>query len=60
VVRLRSKLVERGFTLVPLAMYFKRGWVKLELGLAKGKKKEDKREYLKEKEARKEIKKYWR
>lgn len=37
-------LVERrGFTLVPLAMYWKKGMAKLEIGLAKGKKLHDKR-----------------
>jgi SsrA-binding protein len=56
--RLRSKLAERGFTLVPLMVYFKRGWAKMELGLGKGKTQYDKREALKKKEAKKEISKY--
>jgi len=56
--RLRSKLVERGFTLIPLMVYFKRGFAKLELGLAKGKTKYDKRQTLRKKEANKEISKY--
>ena len=44
-------LVERqGYTLIPLAMYWKRAWVKLEFGLAKGKKEHDKREDLKDRE----------
>ena len=34
---------QRGYTLIPLAMYWKRGRAKLEVGLAKGKKKQDKR-----------------
>jgi SsrA-binding protein len=44
--RLAVKLNERGFTLVPLALYFKHGRVKVELGLAKGKRLYDKREAL--------------
>ncbi len=44
-------LVERqGYTLIPLAMYWTRAWVKLEIGLAKGKKEHDKRSDLKERE----------
>lgn len=44
-------LIERkGFTLVPLNLYWKRGRVKLSLGLAKGKKQHDKRQSLKEKD----------
>ena len=44
-------LVERqGYTLVPLALYWKNAWVKIEIGLAKGKKGHDKRDDLKERE----------
>ncbi|MEF9438602.1 MAG: SsrA-binding protein SmpB [Candidatus Mariimomonas ferrooxydans] len=53
--KLWGKLSQRGFTLVPLRMYFKRGKAKLEIGLAKGKRKYEKRQTLKEKEARREI-----
>jgi len=42
--RLIGKVAERGFTLVPLRLYLKRGLVKVEIGLAKGKKQYDKRE----------------
>lgn len=42
--RLIGKVAERGFTLVPLRVYLKRGLVKVEIGLAKGKKLYDKRE----------------
>jgi SsrA-binding protein len=47
--RLIGKTTERGFTLIPLRIYFKRGWAKVELGLAKGKKLIDKREKIKQK-----------
>ena len=40
---------------MPLKMYLKRGWIKVLLGLAKGKKLHDKRESLKRKQANREI-----
>ena len=44
-------LVERqGYTLIPLSLYWKNAWVKIEIGLAKGKKEHDKRDDLKERE----------
>lgn len=42
--KIRPKLEERGLTLVPLRLYFKRGMVKVELGLGRGKKLHDKRQ----------------
>ena len=54
IIKLRNKLQQRGYTLVPLSIYFKRGWAKVEIGLAKGKKKFDKREDLKTKQANRE------
>ncbi len=53
--RLRPKLAERGFTLVPLSLYFKAGRAKVELGLARGKKQYDKRQTLKKREQDREI-----
>jgi SsrA-binding protein len=47
--RLIGKVQERGFTLIPLRLYFSDGKAKVELGLAKGKKLFDKRESLKRK-----------
>jgi len=44
--RLLGKLAQRGYTLVPLSVYFKGGRSKVELGLGKGKKRGDKREDL--------------
>ncbi|ALC82366.1 MULTISPECIES: SsrA-binding protein SmpB [Bacillus] len=46
---------EQGYTLVPLKLYLKNGFVKVLLGLGKGKKKYDKREDLKQKAAKREI-----
>ena len=53
--RLKPKLAERGFTLVPLSLYFKGGRAKVELGLARGKKLYDKRQSLKKREQDREI-----
>jgi SsrA-binding protein len=53
--RLFGKAQIRGYTLLPLKIYFKNGLAKVELALGKGKKSHDKREALKKKEARREI-----
>jgi SsrA-binding protein len=53
--RLVGKVAERGLTLVPLRLYFKHGRAKLELGLARGKKLHDKRETIRERDARREL-----
>ena len=53
--RLVGKIAERGLTLIPLRLYFKDGRVKLELGLARGKKLHDKRESIREREVRREV-----
>jgi len=52
--RLIGKVERAGFTLVPLDMHFVRGRIKLEIGLAKGKKQHDKREAEKEKDWQRE------
>ena len=52
--KIESKIKERGFTLVPLSMYFKDGRAKVELGLARGKKTYDKRNALAERQANRE------
>lgn len=53
--RLTSKIAQKGFTLVPLSMYFRKRWAKVEIGLCRGKQDEDKRESLKRKDADKEA-----
>ncbi len=52
--RLESKVNERGFTLIPLSLYFKDGRAKVEIALARGKKTYDKRHALAEKQAERE------
>jgi len=54
--RLYGKTAERGFTLVPTRMYFKRGKAKVEIGLAKGKLLHDKRDDIKARDAQMDIK----
>ncbi len=51
-----GKASEQGLTLVPLRMYFKNGYAKVEIAVAKGKKLYDKREDQKKKDAQKDIK----
>jgi SsrA-binding protein len=53
--RLQGKVLERGLTLVPLAIYFRDGWAKVKLALARGKKLFDKREDVKRREAQREA-----
>ena len=48
--RLREKITQKGATIVPLKLYWARGRVKLEIGLAKGKKAHDKRQDIKDKD----------
>jgi len=53
--RLSGKVAAKGFTLIPLKIYFKDSFAKVEIGLARGKKLFEKRDTIKEKEARREI-----
>jgi len=53
--RLIGKTEEKGYSLIPLKVYFSGSYAKVELALAKGKKKVDKRRSLKEKELKKEM-----
>jgi SsrA-binding protein len=50
ILKLGGKVTEKGFTLVPLKAYFKNGRVKVEIGLARGKRSHDKRESIKRKD----------
>ena len=53
--RLYGKIREKGLSVIPLRLYFKDGLVKVEIGLAKGKKLYDKREDLKAKDSQREM-----
>jgi len=59
ITRIESKLKEKGYTLIPLRMYFnEKSLVKIEIGLAKGKKLHDKRDSIKQKDVEREMKRY--
>jgi SsrA-binding protein len=53
--KLIGKVEQKGLTLVPLKMYLKRGWVKVDLGLARGKKLYDKRDDLKQRQDKRDM-----
>ncbi len=53
--KLIGKTKESGLTLIPLKLYFERCWVKVDLGLCKGKKLHDKREAISERDAKREM-----
>jgi SsrA-binding protein len=53
--RLIGKTEEKGYTLIPLKLYFRDQHVKVELGLAKGKKKYDKRETMRRRDEEREM-----
>ncbi|MBF0474054.1 MAG: SsrA-binding protein SmpB [Nitrospirae bacterium] len=53
--KLTGRAKEKGYTLVPLKVYLKGQLIKLEIGLAKGKKQFEKREQIKEREVKREI-----
>lgn len=55
--KLQGKIKEKGYTLVPLQVYFKDGKVKVEVGLARGKKLYDKREAIARKDQKREAEK---
>ena len=53
--KMRGKIAEKGYTLIPLKVYFKGSLVKVEIGLAKGKKLYDKRQDIAKKDQRREA-----
>ena len=57
IARLMGKTIIRGYTLIPLKIYFKRGKAKVDLALGKGKKVHDRRDDIKKREADREMEK---
>jgi SsrA-binding protein len=55
IAKLAVKSGERGLTLVPLSIYFKKGMAKVEISIAKGRKTYDKREAMKKKDAKRDM-----
>jgi SsrA-binding protein len=58
--RINRRVEEKGFTLIPLSFYFKKGRVKVELGLCKGRKAYDKRATIREKDLKREVEREFR
>ena len=56
IMRLKSITEKKGMTLIPLAIYLKGSWIKLTIGIGKGKKLHDKREADKQRDIKREIK----
>ena len=58
-LKLEAKIKEKGYSIIPLRIFFnERGFVKMELGLGKGKKQYDKRETIKQRDTDREMKRY--
>ena len=55
IMRLLGKVKQDGYSLIPLSIYFKGSWVKVNVGLCKGKKLYDKRQSAAEKDAKRQI-----
>lgn len=53
--KLTGKIEQQGLTLVPLKMYLKRGWVKVDIALAKGKKLHDKRDDIRKRQDQRDM-----
>lgn len=58
ILKINSKIKEKKLTLVPISIYMKKNKIKLEIGLAKGKKLYDKREDMVKKDVKRKIERY--
>lgn len=58
ILKINSKIKEKKLTIVPISMYMKKNKIKLEIGLAKGKKLYDKREDIVKKDVKRKIERY--
>ena len=58
--KITRKTEEKGYTLIPLSFYFKKGRVKVEIGLCKGKKQYDKRADIREKDLKRDVEREFR
>ena len=54
--KLKNHSEKKGYTIIPLVLFIKNGWAKLRIAVARGRKKIDKKEYLKEKDIERETK----
>jgi len=53
--RMQARVQEKGLSLIPLSIYFKGSWAKVEVGLGRGKRKRDKRQEIRKREAQRDI-----
>jgi SsrA-binding protein len=58
--RLAGRLERGGLTLIPLRLYIKGRWAKVEIGLCRGRKKGDRREAIAKRDAQREIERAWK
>jgi len=58
ILKINSKIKEKKLTIIPISMYMKKNKIKLEIGLAKGKKLYDKREDIAKKDVKRKIERY--
>ena len=58
--KLRTRMREKGMALIPLRIYFKGAWAKVELGLARGRRKTDKRQHLRAKAEQRDAERAYR
>ena len=56
IIRIKSKTEKKGLTIIPLSIYLKGSWIKLTIGIGRGKKLYDKRQFEKQKDIKREIK----
>lgn len=56
IARLKRQVMLKGVTIVPLKLYFKEGWAKVQIGVAEGKQAHDKRRAIKERENERDLK----
>ncbi len=59
-LKMHQKLKEKGLTMIPLRMYFSGRWAKVEIALGRGRRLHDKREVMKDRDAKREMRKHTR
>jgi len=57
---IEKSITQQGYTLIPLKLYFKKGYAKVLMGLAKGKKKYDKRQDIKERDTKRDLERQYK
>ena len=60
ILQIKKATQEKGFTAIPLSIYFKGPWAKVEIGLAQGRKQHDKRQHIKERDLKRQLQRSFR